>query len=227
MIHTSKLTPLISIGATGQAIVLSEFIEDIGYSFVAFYDRNVDILSPIKHTPIFHGLDLLFDWVNLHHTEKCHGVVAIGGHRGQDRKTIGDLLLSKGIRLTTLIHPHAYVAKNATIGIGTQIMAGSIISSKCIIGDQCILNTRSSVDHESKIGCGVHIGPGATLAGSTTIQKFSFIGAGATILPRISIGQNTIVGAGSVVTKNLPNGVIACGNPAKVIGSSSKILYSG
>lgn len=46
-----------------------------------------------------------------------------------------------------------------------------------------------------------------------------FIGLGATIMPGVKIGPNAIVGAGSVVTKDVPEGTIVAGNPAKVIGS--------
>jgi galactoside O-acetyltransferase len=44
-----------------------------------------------------------------------------------------------------------------------------------------------------------------------------WIGAGATILPGVRIGENTVVGAGSVVASDLPSGVVAAGNPCKVI----------
>lgn len=57
-----------------------------------------------------------------------------------------------------------------------------------------------------------------TKIGRVTIGSRVFIGAGAIILPNINIGSDVIVGAGSVVTKNLPDGCIAAGNPAKVIG---------
>lgn len=42
-------------------------------------------------------------------------------------------------------------------------------------------------------------------------------GANVTINPGVEIGDNTIIGSGSVVTKNIPSGVIAAGNPCKVI----------
>jgi len=44
-----------------------------------------------------------------------------------------------------------------------------------------------------------------------------WIGGGAIILPGVSIGDRTVVGAGSVVTKDLPSGVLAAGNPCRVI----------
>lgn len=43
------------------------------------------------------------------------------------------------------------------------------------------------------------------------------IGDNVSVLPGVTIGSNTIIGAGSVVNKNIPNGVIAVGNPCKVI----------
>jgi len=44
-----------------------------------------------------------------------------------------------------------------------------------------------------------------------------WIGGGAIICPGVTIGSKTVVGAGSVVTKDLPEGVFAAGNPCRVI----------
>ena len=49
------------------------------------------------------------------------------------------------------------------------------------------------------------------------IGRNCWIGAGAIILPGVTIGDNTVVGAGSVVTKDLPSGVVAVGNPCRVL----------
>ncbi len=49
------------------------------------------------------------------------------------------------------------------------------------------------------------------------IGKNCWIGAGALIMPGVTIGDNTVIGAGSVVTKDIPSGVLAFGNPCKVI----------
>ena len=47
--------------------------------------------------------------------------------------------------------------------------------------------------------------------------ELSFLGIGATIIQGIKIGKNVTVGAGSVVIKDIPDNVIAVGNPAKII----------
>ena len=49
------------------------------------------------------------------------------------------------------------------------------------------------------------------------IGKNCWIGAGVLIVPGVSIGENTVIGAGSVVTKDIPAGVVAVGNPCRVL----------
>lgn len=44
-----------------------------------------------------------------------------------------------------------------------------------------------------------------------------WIGAGVTVLPGVTIGNNCVIGAGSVVTKDIPDGVLAVGNPCRII----------
>lgn len=49
------------------------------------------------------------------------------------------------------------------------------------------------------------------------IGRNCWIGAGALILPGVTIGDNTVIGAGSVVTRDIPSGVVAVGNPCRVL----------
>ncbi len=58
---------------------------------------------------------------------------------------------------------------------------------------------------------------GIELAKPISIGDNVWIGGGVTVLPGVSIGNNCVIGAGSVVTKNIPSGVVAVGNPCKEI----------
>lgn len=50
-----------------------------------------------------------------------------------------------------------------------------------------------------------------------TIGDNVWLGGGVIVLPGVSVGQDSVVGAGSVVTRDVPAGVLAVGNPARVV----------
>ena len=51
-----------------------------------------------------------------------------------------------------------------------------------------------------------------------------FVGAGAVILPGVTIGDDVVVGAGSVVTRDVPNGHVVAGNPARILCTVSEFV---
>ena len=60
------------------------------------------------------------------------------------------------------------------------------------------------------------------------IGRRCWIGAGALIMPGVTIGDDTVIGAGSVVTKDIPAGVVAVGNPCRVlreVGEKDRVYY--
>ena len=118
---------------------------------------------------------------------------------------------------TNVIHPSSLVSPLATIGEGNMILQGSIVQAAARIGNHVILNTGSQVDHDCNIGDFVHIAPGVILCGNVQVGEGSLIGTGAIIIPGKKVGAWSIIGAGSVVIDNIPDYVVAVGNPAKVI----------
>ncbi len=60
------------------------------------------------------------------------------------------------------------------------------------------------------------------------IGQNCWLGAGVIVLPGVTIGDNTVIGAGSVVTRDIPSGVVAAGNPCRVmrkIGERDRAIY--
>lgn len=49
------------------------------------------------------------------------------------------------------------------------------------------------------------------------VKRNAWIGAGAILLPGVCIGENAVVGAGTVVTRDVPDHMVAVGNPARII----------
>lgn len=60
--------------------------------------------------------------------------------------------------------------------------------------------------------------------GKIDIKDNVFVGINVTILPNVVVGSNSIIAAGSVVTKDVPPGSVVAGVPAKVIGSTYKLV---
>lgn len=61
------------------------------------------------------------------------------------------------------------------------------------------------------------IDQGHYISEPVTLKKGCWLGANVIVLPGVTIGENSVVGASSLVTKSIPAGVLAAGNPARVI----------
>lgn len=117
------------------------------------------------------------------------------------------------------------------IGDGFRIWNNSTIDYGCRIGNNVKIHNKVYIAQFSIIEDDVFIAPGVTFANDMHpgcpdshrcmqgpyIKKAAQIGINCTILPRVVIGEYAVIGAGSVVTKNIPPGVVAYGNPAKVV----------
>lgn len=100
------------------------------------------------------------------------------------------------------------VSLNRNVTISTAGAGTVVIGDDVMIGQNTVIvssnhdyrgNRRRHVPGIVRIGCGV------------------WIGCNCSILPNVTIGNGSVVGAGSVVTKNIPQNVVAAGNPAKII----------
>ncbi len=212
------LQPVVIWGATGQSKVLAECLGHRGYVVAALFDNNRVVTASLPNAPLYYGLEGFEAWLRSAVEPSMIGfMVAVAGAKGKDRLRIHDTLAGYGLQPITAIHPTSFVAANANIGVGAQILAQTAVCVEAELGKCCIVNTCASVDHECHLGDGVHIGPGAHLAGCVEVGPFAMIGAGATILPRLKIGEGAIVGAGSVVTKDVPAYSVVAGCPAKWI----------
>ena len=144
-------------------------------------------------------------------------VIAIGDN--SMRQNVAKRLRNNGKNLIFPIvqHPSAIISDRVRIDIGNMFCAGSIVIVGSIIGRFCIVNTATTVDHDCLLGDFVHLGPGVHLCGNVSVGDRTLVGVGTSVRPEITIGADTIIGAGSVVVSDIPSGVMAHGNPCRVI----------
>ena len=85
------------------------------------------------------------------------------------------------------------------------------LGKKCFVGPNCGFYTAlHPFDVEQR-------NAGFEIAKPIRIGNNVWIGGDVSVLPGVTIGENCVIGAGSIVTKNIPAGVLAFGNPCKVI----------
>ena len=142
--------------------------------------------------------------------------------RDEQRDTRSELLrklLSKGGDTVT-VQPPFFCDYGFNIELGEHVF----FNVNCTLLDVCTI----TIGEYSQFGSGVQIlTPLHPLDASlrrreeygapVTIGSDVWVGSGAIILPGVSIGSRTVIGAGSVVSRSLPEDVLAVGNPCRVV----------
>ena len=108
---------------------------------------------------------------------------------------------------------HVHFGKNVYANFGLTLVDDThiYVGDGTMFGPNCVIATAGHpIDAELRerqlqYNIPVHIG------------KNCWLGAGVIVMPGVTIGDNTVIGAGSVVTKDIPSGVVAVGNPCRVL----------
>jgi UDP-2-acetamido-3-amino-2,3-dideoxy-glucuronate N-acetyltransferase len=144
-----------------------------------------------------------------------------------------DVILGNDVKIYNFVNLYG-----CEIGDGTKIGTFVEIQKGAKIGKNCKISSHSFVCEGVEIEDNVFIGHGVMFINDkfpratnddgsmqteedwklekTLIKKGASIGSNATILCGVTIGEKATIGAGSVVTKDIPDGGIAFGNPAKI-----------
>jgi sugar O-acyltransferase (sialic acid O-acetyltransferase NeuD family) len=162
--------------------------------------------------PVLGGKEIIARWVKEKDVLFVNNINA----RIIDHKKIASVLEENSCGIASLIHP--LIDMNyVKVGPGALIPEGCVVGGQAKIGRYFTCRLRSLISHDATVGDFVYMGPGVTCCSFAQIGDDCFIGAGSVISPGVKIGAGSVIRAGSVVVKDIPEGVVAFGSPAKVV----------
>ena len=132
------------------------------------------------------------------------------------------------------------VGKNCLIERGASFNEGAVLEDYSSVGVNCFIDSAVTIKGHNMMGPDVkifsrnhyyneelHCFKGYTSQKKVVVGEYSWIGTRTLVMPGVTIGDHVIIGGGAVVTKNVPNGVLAAGNPCVVKKVIDKEFYKG
>lgn len=161
----------------------------------------------------------------MENKKKIHAFNLLGPEEGKRMDELLRMILGKTGEHVYIEQPfHCDYGKNIEVGENFYANYNCTILDvgKVIIGDNVMLAPNVSI-----YTAGHPLHPDSRNSGyeygiSITIGNNVWIGGNAVINPGVKIGNNVVIGAGSVVTKDIPDNMIAAGNPCRVIREISE-----
>jgi len=215
------LKKVVIIGDKSSAILISDYIYDAAKRFnesievMGFASDNFPVESMLNGFPVLCKTRNVFNKF-----KKDNSVKFI--YQMYNIKKMKAAIENKnklGIpdeRYLKFIHPSCYVAKSASIGHGTIILANSVVNSNARVGSFNSIMTGVTIGHDAVVGNYNLIATQAVVA-NILMGDRNFIGINATTNNKIKIGDDCMIGMASNVTKDVASGVKCFGNPAKEV----------
>jgi acetyltransferase EpsM len=193
------------LGAGGHAKVALEAWRSAGGEVAALYDDRAERHGEhMLGVPISGAIDLALSGEDLLH-------IAIGDNDARAAVAVR----APNNRFPVVVHARSWISPTASLAAGVLVCAGAVVQAEARVGRHVIVNSQALVEHDVVIGAFTHIAPGVRLGGAVRIGGGALVGIGATVLPGVSIGEGAVVGGGAVVIRDVPEGAVVAGNPAR------------
>jgi sugar O-acyltransferase (sialic acid O-acetyltransferase NeuD family) len=211
---------VVIIGGKGTAVVIAEQIYDAHERFgmdievLGFAFDDPAYKDGINGWPVLCGTREAYDMFK--HDESVKFVYAL--YRSdilKERIALRDSLNIPIDRFLSFVHPSAYIAKSAQLGKANIILANCAINCNVIMGNYNTMQTGSLIGHDTHIGNNNFIAAHTCIGSNLKIGNGNFTGLNCSIKNFVVMGDYNLIGMASNVVKDVSDGNILIGNPAK------------
>lgn len=211
---------LIVLGGSGIGMIAISIARELGiYTIGGFLNDIVPVGTLIGKYDKFPVIGTTADLPRFLEDENNVFFIAYVGM--QHERTVFEKISALNIptnRLATLIHPTAILPKGmCKIGNGVLMAPLSQLSPDTTLEDNCIMLPNSFLGHDSTLRRFAHVASNATIGANVIVGKACHVGTNCTIREKVTIGDFSLIGSGSVVLKDVEEGSIVVGNPAKLL----------
>lgn len=131
------------------------------------------------------------------------------------RRRLSAQLIGHGWSARSIVHPRSFIAASTRPNEGLLLQANAFISSAVLLGRHCQVHYNATIGHDCRLGDFVSVYPGGHVAGGVRLEEGATVGSGAVVLAGLRVGEGAFVGAGAVVTRDVADGAVVTGVPAR------------
>ena len=210
---------LILVAASGLALETAEAARASGYAVRGCVDDDEALWGSCAGgwLPVLGGLSTVVE----HPSDK---VVLCAG-KGAVRALIAKRLAAQGItasRFATVVHPSVAVPPSCSIGAGSVVLAGCVLTASVTVGEHVVAMPQVTLTHDDVVDDFATLCADVTLGGFVHVGRAAYLGMSASVRERVRVGEGSTLGMGSVLLRDLPDGEVWAGVPARRLGADTR-----
>ena len=192
-----------ALNASGPKFELLGFLDD-DPALAGVDIDGVPVLGPVDDVTRFTGASVV--------------LTTAGTHDQASRWRIAHRLALPASRFATVVHPACVLPSNSEIAPGCVLLAAVVATMPLRLGAHVVVMPAVVFIHDNVIEDYATFGAGVRLGGGVRVCEGAYLGAGALVREDVTIGRWSIVGMGAVVLRDVEEGEVVAGVPARTVG---------